>query len=183
MNMPKRVFLVGAVLLAAVAATAVLTAPNHSATGSNSTVGVVGSSTSPDGTPTGVQAGSRALEDPLSLHILRSYTTHEIKNEYVPSTAHGVYLVVDVSATNTTHHAVTFDGGQISLEIDGVRYVPSADALTALDVSGRTTFAEDELEPATSSSGWVAFDVPAAALASSPQLCLARGADGSATLC
>ena len=180
MNMPRRVFLVGAVLLAAVAATAVLTVPNHSSTASS---GVVGSSTSPDGSAAGVKAGSRALADPLSLHVLRSYTTREIKNEYVPSTAHGVYLVIDVSATNTTHHAVTFDGGQISLEIDGTRYVPSADALTALDVSGQTTFAEDDLEPAASASGWVAFDVPADAVTSNPQLCLARRGSGPAPLC
>ncbi len=162
MNMPRRIFLVGSVLLVAVATTAVLTNSGNgpAAKSGSSAASVVGSSTSPDGTSSGVQAGARAIADPLTLHILSSYTTHQIKNEYVPSVAQGVYLVVDVSATNTTGHAVAFDGGQISLEIDGTRYTPSADALTALDVSGHATFAEDDLEPSASTSGWVAFDVP-----------------------
>jgi Domain of unknown function (DUF4352) len=179
MNMSKRLFFLGSVLLLAVAVTAVLTRPG----GTSSTSSVVRSSTSPDGTPGGLRAGSRAIADPLSLHILHSYTTRQIKNEYVPSTAHGVYLVIDVAATNTTHHLVTFDGGQFSLEIDGTRYIPSTDALTALDVSGHTTFAEDDLEPSASASGWVAFDVPAGALASSPRLCLEQRTSGQTSAC
>jgi hypothetical protein len=130
-----------------------------------------------------VRAAGRALADPLSLHVLRSYTTRAIKNQYVPSTAHGVYLVMDVTATNTTGHAVTFDGGQISLSLDGTRYAPSPDALTALDLTGHSTFAENDLEPSASASGWVAFDVPSGVLTSTAQLCLVQRGAGAAPVC
>lgn len=177
--MAKRLFLIGSVLLAAVAAAAFVVAPGHKA----STSDVIGSSTSPDGSHAHVVAGGRAFSGPLALHVLRSYTTHRIKNQYVPSTAHGVYLVMDVAATNTTGHTVTFDGGQISLNLDGTRYAPSADALTALDLTGHTTFAEDDLGPSASATGWVVFDVPAGSVASSLELCLDAQAGAAQARC
>ncbi len=181
MTMPKKILLLGSVLLAAFAAATFLVQPSHSPSAAGSS-DVVGSSTSPDGGTAHVQAGP-AIANPLSLHVLRSYTTHDIKNEYVPSTAHGIFLVMDISATNMTGHAVTFDGGQIRLSLGGTRYRASPAALTALDLTGHTTFSENNLEPSASTSGWVAFDVPAGALASSPHLCLDERGPGGTPVC
>ena len=185
-KMSRNLLAIGSLLLVAVVAAALVVQPNNNdsndkgsnkVSASGATSGVIGSSTSPDGAPAQVRASGRAVADPLSLHVLRSYTTREIKNQYVPSTAHGIYLVMDVSATNEAGHTVTFDG-QIALNLDGTRYSPSTTALTALDLSGHSTFAESDLEPSASTTGWVAFDVPAGAVASNPQLCLVqRGAD------
>lgn len=177
MTMPKKIMLLGTVLLAAFAAAAFVVEPGHTPSIAGDT-SIVGSSTSPDGSKTHIQAG-RAIADPLSLRVLHSYTTHDIKNEYVPSTARGIYLVMDVTATNRSEHAVALDSGQIRLTLGGRRYKVSADALTALDLTGHTTFSASSLLPSASVSGWVAFDVPAGALAERPQLCLdERGAGG-----
>src|SRR5579871_6813653 len=183
MRMPKKLLVVGSFLLVAVIAAAIVVQPNHPSTTGSAGSGDVRSSTSPDGTQAHVRASGRAIPDPLSLHVVRSYTTHAIRNQYVPSTAHGVFLVMDVTATNTTGHVVAFDGGQISLTLNGTRYSPSPNALTALDLSGHTTFAEDDLEPSASATGWVAFDVPPGVLTSSAQLCLVQRGAGASPVC
>jgi len=112
------------------------------------------------------------ITDALSWRILRSYVSHQIKNGYVPVTAKGIYVVMDVAATNNATHVVTLSGGSIKLDLGGVKYALAAGGLQGLELAGRKPLPGATLAPAATTSGWVAFDVPVAAVPSVPELCL-----------
>jgi Domain of unknown function (DUF4352) len=188
--MTKRLVLIGSALFVAVAVAAATIGPGHTSSPSQHAAPAAARdsartfpSTSPRDPSSGVRAGARAGGDALMLHVVRSYTAHRIDNPYVASTANGIYLIIDVSATNPTGHSVLLNSGEITLELGGARYSPSAAALTALDLTDHATFSNTELEPSATGTGWVAFDVAPAAVDSSPQLCLAGPAAVAAAAC
>jgi len=118
-------------------------------------------------------AGGKA-HNGVSLHVLRSYTAHRIENAYLPATANGVYLIMDVSATNGASHVVALTSLELKLDLGGARYQPDAHGLSALELSGHGLLTATNLAPASTASGWLVFDVPPAAATATPQLCLSQ---------
>jgi Domain of unknown function (DUF4352) len=116
------------------------------------------------------QAGS------LSLRILRSYTSRQIKNAYVPVTAKGIYVIMDVAATNNGARVATLSGGGIKLELGGVKYALASGGVQGLELAGHKTLPGATVGPGTTASGWVAFDVPPKSAASVPELCFGEAA-------
>jgi hypothetical protein len=119
-----------------------------------------------------MRATHRVVADGLAWRIRSSTTTHVIQNEYLPATATGVYLVLDVAATNDGERALVLDPSQLRLELAGSSYAVSASALTALELAGRVTFPATTLAPGASAAGTLVFDVPPAAAGAAPELCL-----------
>jgi len=104
--------------------------------------------------------------------VLSSYTAHRIQNEYLPATASGVYLIMDVSATNGASQVVKLTNVQLKVDLGGAKYPPDAHGLSALELSGHGLLTGSNLAPASTRSGWLVFDVPPAAAKATPQLCL-----------
>jgi hypothetical protein len=118
-------------------------------------------------------AASRSSStDTLSLRILRSYTSHQIKNAYVPVTAKGIYVIMDVAAKNNASRPVALGSDSIRLKLDGTKYVPASSGLQALELAGHKSLPGSSVGPAGTATGWLAFDVPLQAAASIPELCL-----------
>lgn len=109
----------------------------------------------------------------LRWRIVKTYTTRRIVNAYLPPTrASGVYLIMDISTTNGSGHIVVLDPSHVSLDLAGSHYPVDAAAVSALELAGHRGLSGTGLEPETTTSGWVVFDVPPAAVAARPQLCL-----------
>ena len=139
-------------------------APARSASNSRSTSGAAG-----------------VLPSSLTWHILSSHTTRRIENEYLPaSTARGVYLIMDVAATNGTRNVVALDNDQLDLDLDGTEYPLDATALSSLELAGHRALTAATLGPEATAEGWLVFDVPRAAITSTPRLCLGTGSAGEA---
>jgi len=109
--------------------------------------------------------------DAVTYRILSSDTTRRIENQYLASTAKGIYLIMKLAATNGTGHWVSLSNDQAELEVKGTEYLPDASAINALELGGRNTLPASELGPTTTATGWVAFDVAPTALRSNPRLC------------
>ncbi len=110
---------------------------------------------------------------PLTWHILSTHTTRRIENQYLPSVASGVYVVMDITATNATGHTVPLDTHRVDLELGRIEYPLDSRALSALALAGDKTFSVTDLAPKGTATGWVVFDVPPRAVAATHQLCIA----------
>lgn len=117
------------------------------------------------------QAGIRR-SGVLMLRVLSSYTTRRIENEYVPVTAQGTYVIMDVSASNETSHALPLRPALVTLDVGGVEHSLDASALTALELAGHKALATTSLRPDETTAGWVVFDVPPHALRATTSLSL-----------
>jgi Domain of unknown function (DUF4352) len=117
---------------------------------------------------------------PVSWRVLSDHTSARIQNEYLPATAKGIYLIMDVSATNKASTTVTVGNDVIELNLDGTVYQPSTNGVTALELGGDRLLSDLVLDPGATGTGWVAFDVPPSSAGSSPQLCLDQPAEHAA---
>jgi hypothetical protein len=109
--------------------------------------------------------------DSVTWRVLNSGTTRRIENQYLGSTAKGIYLIMKIAATNGSGQWVNLSSDQAELEVNGADYLPDTSALNALELGGRSTLPATGLGPATTATGWVAFDVAPTALRSDPKLC------------
>jgi hypothetical protein len=126
------------------------------------------------------RAPAGVIPDSLRWHILSSHTTRRIENEYLPpSTAHGVYLIMDVAATNGTSGSVRLDDDQLGLDLDGTEYPLDAAALSSLELAGHKALSGTTLAPEATTEGWLVFDVPRTAITSTARLCLGVRAVGA----
>ncbi len=116
-------------------------------------------------------ASASVTVDAVTWRILNSDTTRRIENQYLGSTAKGIYLIMKIAATNGTGRWLSLSNDQVELEVKGTEYLPDASALNALELGGRNTLPAADLGPTTTATGWVAFDVAPTALRSHPQLC------------
>lgn len=124
-------------------------------------------------------ATSASGPDGLSWRIVASYTARRIVNAYLPpARASGIYLIMDVRTTNGSGHTVVLDSRHLSLDLAGARYPLDAAAVSALELAGHRGLSGTGLGPETTTSGWVVFDVPPTAVASTPRLCLAEAGTG-----
>lgn len=115
----------------------------------------------------------------LTLRVVGSSTAGRIVNEYLPPLeAKGVFLLVEVAASNATGETAVFASGQLGLWLAGVRYPVDSAALAALELAGHRALAGADIAPGATTSGWLVFDVPTDAAGSSPEVCL-WGAGGS----
>jgi hypothetical protein len=121
--------------------------------------------------------------DSITWQILSSDTARRIENQYLGSTAKGIYLMVNIAATNSTYQSVRLSNDQAELEVKGTTYPPDPSALTALELGGHNTLSTTDLGPTTTATGWVAYDVPPSALRSNPHLCIHETAPASITRC
>lgn len=129
------------------------------------------------GEPSPIRTANHAAAKSLGWRIVSSHTSRRIENEYLPSTARGIYVIMEVVADNRTGHAVLLDSDQVELDLGGTVYPLDTGALAALQLAGRRTLSATELRPAATISGWVVFDVPPKAAAAAPgKLCLEQRA-------
>jgi Domain of unknown function (DUF4352) len=124
--------------------------------------------------PSPLRESQRLATEPLTWRVVRSITARHIQNSYVTVTAKGIYLIMDVVATNTSSQGVTLSSKGINLELAGEAYPLDSDGVSGLELAGRRPLNGIQLAPATSAAGWVAFDVPRTAITSKPELCLDR---------
>ena len=122
------------------------------------------------------RAGIMRRSGAVMLRVLSSYTTRRIENEYVPVTAQGTYVIMDVSASNDTSHALPLRPALVTLDVGGVEHSLDASALTALELAGHRALATTSLRPDETTVGWVVFDVPPHALRATASLHLGLGA-------
>jgi hypothetical protein len=120
--------------------------------------------------------GKRVVPATLALRIVRLYSARRIENAYLPAHAKGVYVIMDVAATNGTTANLPLASALIRLVIDQSSYPPSSDGVAGLELSGHKTLASTELPPATTVSRWIAFDIPVSELASPTSLCYGQRA-------
>lgn len=161
----KRLVWVGLVCLAVAVALGVAVSSNGGGTGPSlvqATVAAV--------TPARGHAGVMRRSESLSLRILSSYTSRRIENEYVPATARGTYVIMDVSASNDTSHAVALRPAGVTLDLGGVEHPLDAAALSALELAGHKALATTSLGPDETTAGWVVFDVPPHAVGATASL-------------
>jgi hypothetical protein len=132
-----------------------------------------------------VGPGGSVIVDSLTWRVLSSHTARRIRNQYVGSTASGIYLIVNVAATNRNRRPVPLNRAHAKLEVKGAVYLPDATAVLALDLSGHKTLSySQQLGPRATASVWIAFDVAPSAINSTPQVCLQGLASrGTATGC
>jgi hypothetical protein len=126
------------------------------------------------------RATGRVAADTVTWQIRRAYTTHRIENEYLPSTASGIYLIMNVVVTNDTNNAVTLDGDHVNLRLDETDYPLDATALSALELAGHKALS-GTLGPAATATGWVVFDVAPSTNTSAPHFCLKPAAGEETT--
>jgi len=177
-----RLLSTGALMLAIVAVVGWLVSRDHRA--QVSAVRPVGSvpgprSASSPGPRSHRRAPTGIVPSSLSWRILASRTTRRIVNAYLPPmTARGIYLIMDVVATNGTRGAVTLKNDQIALDIGGSAYRLDSGALSSLELAGHKALSGTTLRPDATVEGWVVFDVPQTAATATPRLCLGtRAAD------
>jgi hypothetical protein len=84
--------------------------------------------------------------------------------------ANGVFIVADLSVTNSKTGSVTISSDAVSLVAGGKTYEGDSAAETALLGAGAKTFLADDLGPGVVLKGAVAFDVARSVLAEHPQL-------------
>jgi hypothetical protein len=122
----------------------------------------------------------------LTLRVVGSSTAGRIVNEYLPPVeAKGVFLLVDVTASNARSEPTVFASGQLGLRLAGVRYPVDSAALAALELAGHRALAGADVAPGATTNGWLVFDVPTDAAGSTPEVCLsgAGGPGGGGSTC
>jgi hypothetical protein len=104
--------------------------------------------------------------------VVSARTTRRIVNQYVPATARGIFVILDVRATNATRHIVSLEGDQLKLALGRSVYPVDSSAVAALELAGHRTLPHTDLGPRVTSSGLIAFDVAPTATTSRAQLCI-----------
>jgi Domain of unknown function (DUF4352) len=182
--MSKWLILFGAVLLAAVLAIGWTDGRTTAASSAASVQATQASSTASGQLPIGGKAlpikATRQVETgALTWQILSSATSQLIKNQYLPATAKGLFLILDVAATDSGEAPVLLNGNHIELKLGGAEYAPDSAGDTALNLGGHKLLSDVDLDAGATATGWIAFDIPATADVSSPELCLGAGAASS----
>jgi len=187
--MNRAMLLVGSLVLAGVVAVAAGLGNHTTASGSKSSPSARADATAPrpDG---GSLNGTRLVEAGASLRsatttwrILSSYTAHRIENEYLDTTASGIYMIVKIAATNSTDRPLALSADQVSFEAGGTQYAPDPDSVAALELGGHRGLAIPLLPPDATTTGWVAFDVPPGAISSESEVCFRSRGFGTAAGC
>jgi hypothetical protein len=163
--------LVGATLVAAGCGT---TAGGNSSTGSSSSPKPAkgcGMKASGDCTPH-AKANGTVRVDAITWRVQSVKTAKSIGDqEYgLGSKADGVYVVVKLKATSHKDESATLSDNVIKLEVDGNSYDPDNDGSVAAIASGDDPFFLETLNPDTTKSGTVVFDVPKKVVKAKPEL-------------
>jgi hypothetical protein len=117
-------------------------------------------------------AGSTsASAGPMTWRVVSFYTAHRIRNQYLDTTARGIYMIVKIAATNGTSRPMAFGADQVRFEAGGTDYAPDPDSVASLELGGHPELSASALGPAATTTGWVAFDVPPSAISPSSQVC------------
>jgi hypothetical protein len=175
-DVARRILLCGLLTLIVVAAVGWSVSQSRNASRSSPTASVPSLRASPShegsvGNASPPVSSRRVTADSVTWHIRSAYTTHRIENEYLPSTASGIYLIMDVVVTNDTNDALTLDGDHVHLRLDETDYSLDATALSALELAGHKALS-GTVGPAGTATGWVVFDVAPRMNTSTPHLCL-----------
>jgi hypothetical protein len=109
----------------------------------------------------------------MIIRVLNSFTARRIASQYFDSTASGVYVIVKLAATNDTTQPLTLPANALRLRVGSIEYAPDPGSDTALELGGRAEFSASDVTPATTISGWIAFDVPLSIVRSRSQICIA----------
>jgi hypothetical protein len=115
----------------------------------------------------------------LVWRIVSAQTARRIVNQYVPATARGIFVILDVRATNATRHIVSLEDDQLKLALGRSVYPVDTSAVAALELAGHRTLPHTDLGPRVTSSGWIAFDVAPTATKSRAQLCIDQRHNGA----
>jgi hypothetical protein len=171
----RLMLLVGFVLLAGVVAVGSTLERHGPAAGSarslRSGAAAVGSSpTDGERTPSG-GSGRVASAGIMTWRVVSSYTAHRIENQYLDTTARGIYIIVKIAATNGTSRPLAFSADQVSFESGGTDYAPDPGSVASLELGGHPELSASALGPAATTTGWVAFDVPPSAISARSQVC------------
>jgi hypothetical protein len=172
LSVAKRLFLIGSLILVVDLVVLAGWWVNRDTHSSPVLSASVRSPASANGAGSHVRNAQRVVADPLSWRVVSSYTARQIKNEYLPFTAKGIYLIMDVAATNAGGNAVTLNGKSIKLKVGQTEYPLNVNALAGLELSGRKPISGTDLSPARTATGWVVFDVPRTTATSASELCL-----------
>lgn len=119
----------------------------------------------------------------LTMRILRSYTARQIGNQYLESTAHGIYVIVNMAATNGTRRPLSLDVDKLMLKAGNAEYEQDPRSVAALELGGRPGLYVFNLRPTATTSGWLAFDVPSMTLQSSSEVCVGTRVGGPTMSC
>jgi hypothetical protein len=168
----KRIFLIGSLILAIDLVVFAGWWVNRATPSSQARASSARSTTSANGAGSKVMEAPRAVAGSLSWRVVSSYTARQIKNEYLPFTAKGIYLIMDVAATNEGSQPVTVIGNHIKLRVGQVEFPLNANGLAGLELSGHKPISGIDLGPARTATGWVVFDVPKTTVTATSELCL-----------
>ncbi|SFL80679.1 DUF4352 domain-containing protein [Salibacterium qingdaonense] len=120
----------------------------------------------------------------VSYTINSMETAQEVGPDMLSTTTEETFIILDVEFTNNGNEAVTVDSNYIKLLSGGSTYEPSSEATTSANSTQNdsTSFFLEEVNPGSSTSGKVVFEVvPELAEASDLQAELQEGFFGSNT--
>ena len=166
----KRLIISGALLLAVVVPLALVLGQGGTSVAQRVAAGARSGNQDRASSPVAV-AGTGVL----SWRILRSYTARQIPNAYVPAKARGTYLIMEVSAVNTSAHPIALQTSLLDLRLGGTSQRLDAAALSALELAGHKGLSTTDLAPNEAAAGWVVFDVAPRLAGSKPVLGLSLG--------
>jgi hypothetical protein len=102
--------------------------------------------------------------DGVIYRIKSARTATKLGGEYTSAEADGVFLVVKLTANSVRKESSTLNDDSIGLEAGGKTYKPDTEGTTALQLSGGSKSDEPfflrDINPDTTSSGSVVYDVP-----------------------
>lgn len=130
-----------------------------------------GKNASSDNTPKVGPKGSVEV-DTVRWKIEKARTTKTLGDQQygLGSKANGIYVVVDLSATNNKNESVTLSSEAVSLVAGDKTYSSDTDAEIALSGDGSSTFLLEDLGPGVTLKGTTAFDVAPSVLKQKPEL-------------
>lgn len=185
----NRVMLIGGLASLAVVVAVAVTVRHHNPSGpARSSVSARLSPAFPSNDTTlnstrAVGSTARMRVGPLTWRVVSAHRSRRIQNEYLDATAVGVYLILELAATNDTGGAVLPGSDRVSLKIGRVDYRPDPTSLGSLELAGLKSIPETALGPARTTSGWIAFDVPLSVGDSPAAVCFDELATGSGERC
>jgi hypothetical protein len=168
----RLILLVGLVLLVGVVAVASSLDRHDSSPSGRAGASAVGANGASGG---GAGSGGSAASAPrgtLTWRVVRFYTAHRIENQYLDTTARGVYMIVKIAATNRTGRPMALGADEVSFKAGGTDYAPDPGSVASLELGGHRELSASALGPAATTTGWVAFDVPASAISAHSRVCL-----------
>jgi hypothetical protein len=103
------------------------------------------------------KTGDVLVIDDIEFEVLSITTEEEVGNEFLNTTANGIFLIVELEITNNGSDSITVDTNNFTLINDDVRF--DADTLASMYVNDDVDFFLTNLNPTTSLTGFVVFDL------------------------